>query len=107
VAERPAFTVEEETTDVGTRVRRYRPVGFWNEAVRVEQRPRRPWDKSGTLGAYLRPEVSWSMGGRDPEQEPDDLKAAENFHAALGDALEVAKRWDRDTGKVPKGGQRP
>lgn len=70
---------------------KYRPVGFWSDMVSVNV-----W-KSFRSGTDEKAEITWSAGGRDYDQEPDDTKAAMNFALALIDATIVAKAFNQVT----------
>ena len=70
---------------------RYRPVGFWSDMVTVSV-----W-KDFRTGSDNPAEITWSAGGRDYDQEPDDTKAATNFALALIDATIVAKAFNQET----------
>ena len=62
--------------------------GFWsNNSVSLDQY------KSIESKEWRAPEVKWSAGGRDLDQEIDSCVAAECFAKAILDAVEQAKKW--------------
>lgn len=63
----------------------YKPHGFWSDVITV--RFKRDWSEEGK---WTR-EISWSSGGRDPEELADDFDAMEEFIKALTDAKQFVK----------------
>lgn len=55
--------------------------------------------KNHNSGEFEAPEISWSSGGRDPKQEPDDTVALECFGKAIAAAVKVARKWQVAKGK--------
>jgi len=77
------------TKNKACRTALYSVHGFWStDYVRVSQyaswRNPEEWDE---------PELNWSIGGADMEQEPNRIFAAECFAAAIKDAAELAFQW--------------
>ncbi len=71
-----------------SRTLRYKVHGFWpTDLVRVSQY------RHLETGEWGNPDVTWSSGGREPSEEPDDIAAVENFSKALTDAIKQAKKW--------------
>jgi hypothetical protein len=67
--------------------------GFWSDKVRVDQ------SKSWRTGEWDEPDVNWSCGGRDGNQEPSNIIAAECFAKAVADAVKVARKWQKESSK--------
>lgn len=66
----------------------YKVHGFWSEnSVRIHQK------KDSKDKLWRSPTINWSTGGRDWEEESDDLVAAECFARAILNAVETAKEW--------------
>jgi hypothetical protein len=62
--------------------------GFWaNDSVSLNQY------RSIESKEWRMPEVKWSAGGRDLDQEIDSCVVAECFAKAILDAVEQAKKW--------------
>lgn len=64
----------------------YKVHGFWHPAYIKVRELNDPM--TGKVA-----EVDWSCGGRDHEEEPDDLVAASCFAEAMRDAVKVATAW--------------
>jgi len=63
--------------------------GFWSgDNVRMSKR------RDLLTSGWTTPEINWSTGGADKEEEPDRIKAAENFSAAIKDAVKLARKWE-------------
>ena len=71
-----------------TRSLYYKVHGFWSgDSVRIYQ------TKLSKKEDWSSVVFNWSSGGRDREEESDDLVAAECFARAILNAVEVAKEW--------------
>ena len=68
---------------------RYKVRGFWgDDYVKADQ----DWDQESD--AWGKPDVTWACAGRDTDEEPDGLVAAECLTAAIRDAVEFVKtKW--------------
>ena len=92
MSEKPTITEEKYS-----RVAKFKVDGFWNVgAVRCYQ-------TSGLTDDAIewgKTEVSWSCGGRDPEEIACDIEAAWYFSEAIQDACRLAREWNARAGKV-------
>ena len=68
-------------------VARYKVHGFWSNStisVSIITYTGKKWEG---------PTIDWGAGGRDKEEEPDNLIAASCFADALKDAVTLAREW--------------
>lgn len=73
----------------------YKVKGFWSDnSISIYQ-----FLHLNNPGYYAMPKINWSSGGRDDSEEPNNIRAAENFGNAILDAVKLADEWDKDTGK--------
>lgn len=65
--------------------------GFWSgDNVRVTQ------SKDYRNHQWEVPQINWSCGGRDYEQEPSSTVAVRCFGKAIAAAVRVAFKWEKD-----------
>ena len=91
-----SMKIEIEKINKGMRSAFIKPQGFWSKShIRVYQ-----GDDYGT-SVWVSPQIGWGSGGTDGSLS--SIEAAESHAQALLRAVEIAREWDKDTGKKVEG----